>query len=114
MQQHSKKNNIRIYLIIASAVFGFLILPALPMIMMSPMLFDSPGSENSIPTVTLAISLITYPITTIIGSIIAWILFTKKKYLIAIIFASVPILNILVGILTIIYMAFFCGGNLGC
>ncbi len=113
-QKIKKRNTTRIYLIIASCVFGVLVLPSLPMIMMSAMLFDSPGSEDSSSTILFAISLITYPIVTFIGIVTAWVLFTKKKYLFSIIFASLPILNILIGIIAIIYIAVFCGGNLDC
>ncbi len=109
-----KRNNTRIYLIVASIIFGILVLPSLPMIMMSAMMFDSPGSEDSIPTITLVISLIAYPFVTFIGVVTAWILFMRKKHILAILSASLPILNILIGIAAIIYMAVFCDGNFAC
>ncbi|MEW7292621.1 hypothetical protein [Aquimarina sp. 2304DJ70-9] len=109
-----KRNNTRIYLIVASVIFGILVLPSLPMIMMSAMMFDSPGSEDSIPTITLVITLVAYPIITGISIIVAWILFMRKKHLLAIVFASLPILDILVGIAAVIYMAVFCGGDFAC
>ncbi len=109
-----KRNNTRIYLIIANIIFGILILPSLPMIMMSAMMFDSPGSEDSVPTITLVISLVAYPFVTVIGIVTGWILFTRKIHLLAIVFASLPILNIIIGIAAIIYMALFCDGSFAC
>ncbi|MBQ4820354.1 hypothetical protein [Aquimarina sp. MMG016] len=109
-----KRNKTRIYLIIASSIFGLLILPSLLMIMFSAMMFDSPGSENSVPNITLVSSIITYPIITCIGIVLCWILFVRKKYLTAIIFASIPILNILVGIMAVVYLFVFCDGNFSC
>ncbi|MDY8134117.1 hypothetical protein [Aquimarina sp. 2201CG5-10] len=108
------RNYTRIYLIVTSVLFGILIFPSLPMIMMSPMMFDSPGSENSIPTIILVISIIAYPILTVIGIALGWFLFTKRKNLIAVLFASLPILNIIIGIATILYMAIACNGNFDC
>ncbi len=113
-KQIKTRNNTRLYLIIASVVFGILILPSLPMIMMSAMMFDSPGSEDSIPTITLVISLVAYPFVTCIGIAVAWILFSRKKHIAAIILASLPVISILVGIGAIIYMAVFCDGNFAC
>ncbi len=109
-----RRNNTRIFLIVVSIIFGILILPSLPMIMMSAMMFDSPGSEDSIPTITLVISMIAYPFTTFISLVIAWILFTKKKYVYAIIVSGLPLVNILIGIGAVIYMAIFCNGNFAC
>ena len=109
-----KRNNTKIYLIVASIIFGILILPSLPMIIMSPMMFDSPGSENSIPTITLVISLVAYPFVTVFSIAVSWIAFVKRRHLFAIIAASLPILNILIGIAAIVYMAVVCDGNLDC
>ncbi len=113
-KERKKKNTTKTYLIIASIVFGILILPSLPMIMMSAMMFDSPGSEDSIPTITLVISLIAYPFVTSISIIVAWILFVRKIFFGAILSASLPFLNILIGIGAIIYMSIFCDGNFAC
>ncbi len=109
-----KRNHTRVYLIVASIIFGILIVPSLPMIMMSAMMFDSPGSEDSTPTIILVISLVAYPFVTCIGIITAWILFVRKIHFLAIISASLPILNILVGIAAIVYMAVFCDGSFSC
>ncbi|MCK8521995.1 hypothetical protein M0D21_10480 [Aquimarina sp. D1M17] len=113
-KQTKKRNNTRIYLIVTSILFGILILPSLPMIMMSPMMFDSPGSEDSTPTIILVLSLVAYPVVTVFGIVVGWILFAKQKHFLSIIFATLPLLNILVGILSVIYMAVFCNGNFDC
>ncbi|WP_074408752.1 MULTISPECIES: hypothetical protein [Aquimarina] len=109
-----QRNGTRVYLIITSIVFGILILPSIPMIMMSAMLFDSPESENSLPTIILAISLVFYPIIACISIAISWFLFVRKKYLLAIVSASLPILNIGIGIIAIIFLFALCDGNLNC
>ncbi len=109
-----KRKNTRVYLIVCSIVFGILILPSLPMIMMSAMMFDSPGSEDSISTIILVASLVLYPFVTVIGIAIAWILFVRKTHLFAIISASLPLLNILVGVAAMVYLMIFCDGNFAC
>ncbi len=109
-----KRNNTRIYLIVTSVVFGILILPSLPMIMMSAMMFDSPGSEDSLPTIILVISLVAYPFVSCFSIVTAWILFTNNKNFASIFFASLPILNIIIGIVAIVYMFIFCDGNFAC
>ncbi len=108
------RNNTRVYLIVASIIFGILIVPSLPMIMMSAMMFDSPGSEDSIPTITLVLSMIAYPFVTCIGIALGWILFSRNKNLMAILFASIPALNIVTGIIALLYMTIFCNGNFAC
>ncbi|MBQ0735659.1 hypothetical protein [Aquimarina celericrescens] len=113
-QEIKKRNNSRIYLIVASIIFGILIFPSLPMVMMSAMMFDSPGSQDSLPTIILVISMVAYPVVTCISIIAAWILFVKKKNYLAIILVSLPILNILIGIAAIIYITVFCDGSFAC
>ncbi len=113
-KETKKRQNTRIFLIVASILFGILILPSLPMIMMSPMMFDSPGSEDSTSTIILVLSLVAYPVITVFGIVVGWILFAKQKYLFSIVFATLPLLNILIGILSVIYMAVFCNGNFDC
>ncbi len=113
-EEIKNKNNTRTYLIVASVLFGILILPSLPMIIMSAMMFDSPGSEESIPTITLVLSLVAYPFITCAGIATGWILFSRKKLLYAILAASLPAIDILVGILAIAYIIMFCDGSFDC
>ncbi len=115
VQKESKKRkNTRIFLIVASIVFGMLILPSLPMIMMSAMMFDSPGSTESTTTWVIFWSMVAYPFVTVIAIIIAWILYVKKLHLPAIVFSCLPLLNISIGILAVIYLSIFCDGKFAC
>lgn len=112
--QEKGRNKIKVYLIVASIIFGVLILPSLPLILMSPMMFDSPGSEDSITTITLVLSIVTYPIVSFIGIAMSWVLYIKHKNVIALICVNLPILNIIIGIGAIIYLSIFCDGNFNC
>ncbi|WP_025742566.1 hypothetical protein [Aquimarina pacifica] len=109
-----KRNNTKTYLIVTTSILGFLVLPSLPVIMMSPMMFDSTGSDDSIATIILVLCLILYPFIVVLGIAGSWILFSKKKYFLATIFASLPIVDIMVGILAIIYISVFCDGSFVC
>jgi len=108
------RKNTRIYLIVASSLFGILILPSLPMIMMSAMMFDSPGSTESTPTWVIFSSMIAYPFVTVIAISFAWIFFVRKKNLLAIISTSLPLLTIIIGILAMLYLSLFCDGRFAC
>ncbi|GAA4270992.1 hypothetical protein U6A24_03755 [Aquimarina gracilis] len=109
-----KRKNTRIYLIVCSIIFGMLILPSLPMIMMSAMMFDSPGSTESTTTWVIFWSMIAYPFVTVLTIITAWILYARKLNLPAIITASLPMLNIIIGILAVVYLSIFCDGQFSC
>ncbi len=113
-EKKKEKNGTKTYLIITTVILGFLILPSLPVIMMSPMMLDSTGSGDSIGTIVLLISLVLYPVIALLGIAGSWILFSKKKYLIAKVFASLPILDIIIGILAIVYIQIVCDGSFVC
>ncbi|MBP2834195.1 hypothetical protein J8281_18500 [Aquimarina sp. U1-2] len=112
--QNKKRNYTRNYLIITTLIFGLLIIPSLLVIMMSVMMFDSSGSQDSLPTLLLFISFLVYPFITGISLIVAWILFVKKRNLGTIVFASLPLLNIMVSCIAICYIMIVCDGAFDC
>jgi len=114
MEDIKKRKRTQIYLLVCSIVFAILIVPSLPMIMMSAMMFDSPGSTDSTTTWIIFTAMISYPFVTVIAIILAWILFVRKIYLPAKIVASIPLLNIIIGIAAVVYLMIFCDGNFAC
>ncbi len=109
-----KRNTTRIILIISSAIFGVLIFPNLGMAMFSAMLFDSPGSDNNSFAILLAISILSYTPITLVSITLSWIFFSMKRYLWATISAGLPFLVILLGLVSILLLSVFCGGDFSC
>ncbi len=110
----SKHNTVRIVLIVFTVIFGALIFPNLGAAMISPMLFDSPGSENSTVLFLAFIAIIAYTPITLISIAMSWILFAKKKTLASLISMAFPLLVILIGLLAFVVIFVFCNGSLDC
>jgi len=108
------RNIVKTYLIISNVIFGVLIFPNLFLIMMSAMLFDSPGSQESMGTVALAVSIISYPFITIFGIVLGWIFFYKQKYTLSLVFGNLSLLSIFSGICAFLYIFVICDGNFSC
>jgi hypothetical protein len=99
-------------ILILAAVVG-----ALPA-MMTPMMFDSPGSLESPATVTLAISVATFPLVCILAVLLSWLVFTlpvfadlPHRYLWACGLMTLPLINVAVGGLALAWISYFNGGS---
>ncbi len=83
-------------LTIAYAVFFVILIAASSLIIMSPMMLDAPGSEDSIIIWVILFALWTYlPVflASLIGSLI---LYKKKKESASVVFSMLPLINIVV------------------
>ena len=69
---------------------------------MSPMMFDAPGSEKSKKTWTLVCALAALPLLIIIAQIISWIAFSNQNYDLALKINALPAVDILL----IVFMFF--------
>jgi len=103
----------RIYLIVATVllviagVVGFM--PA----MMSPMMFDSPGSDEDSGTIVLFLSMVSFPAVCLLAIPLAWIVHVFQKHRLAIFCTLLPLVNILLASLAILYLQVFNQGNFG-
>jgi hypothetical protein len=75
--------------------------------MMSPMMFDSPGSTDSIKTWLFFGFIVALPILIIITQIISWIAFYKQNYTLALKINSLPALDILLILIISLFMSRF-------
>lgn len=85
-----------------NVIFLIILIPSIFGAMMSPMMFDAPGSEKSQKTWTLFSCMIALPILIIISQIISWIAFNNQNYDLAFKINALPVLDILI----IIFMFF--------
>lgn len=90
------KQKLKIWLILSSVFCSILILVSLPMIMMSPMLFDAPGSTEKTEIYVVIFTLIAFPLVALISTILAWVLHKKNKIKGAFITSLLPYLNLVV------------------
>lgn len=85
-----------------NVIFLIILIPSILGALMSPMMFDAPGSEKSKKTWTLVCSLASLPLLIIIAQIISWIAYSNQNYDLALKINALPTLDILL----IIYMFF--------
>ena len=93
------KNKLKIWLIVATSIFGSLTILSLPMVIMSPMMFDAPGSTNNKALLAAFYSLISFPIIVLITIIVAWVLFRNNKLKTSLIISLIPLINLSIFIL---------------
>lgn len=106
-----QKEKARLLLIIATSLFGLLLIPSLIMCMISPMLFDAPGSENNIFTWMLLLSVLSFPVLTITSIVLSWIFYSNKNYKVAVYCATTPLLSVALFILSIVLLEVSSGGK---
>jgi O-antigen/teichoic acid export membrane protein len=76
-------------------IFLVILIPSIFGAIMSPMMFDAPGSEKSKKTWTLVCSLAALPILIIITQIISWIAYSNQNYDLAFKINALPAFDIL-------------------
>jgi hypothetical protein len=85
-----------ISLVLCSIIFGLIGIIGVFLAMMSPMILDSPGSENNKIKITTVISILTFPFACFLSIIISWILFNFGfEYRACLIFIA-PLINLLI------------------
>ena len=93
--------------IIINIIFLLILIPSVMSAIMSPMMFDAPGSDKSTKTWILFSCMIILPILIIIAQIISWIAFFKQNYSLAITINALPTIDILlIGLLFFIMSSF--------
>ena len=85
--------------IVINVIFLIILIPSLFGAMMSPMMFDAPGSEKSNKTWVLFCCMIALPLLIIIAQIISWIAYRKENHNLALKINALPAFDILIIIL---------------
>lgn len=83
-------------IIIVNIILLVILIPSIFGAMMSPMMFDAPGSEKSTKTWILFSCMAALPILIIIAQIISWIAFNNQNYNLAFKINALPALDILI------------------
>ena len=84
-----------------------ILIPSISGAVMSPMMFDAPGSEKSKKTWMLVCALAALPLLIIIAQIISWIAFSNQNYDLALKINALPAVDILL----IVFMFFIRNRN---
>jgi hypothetical protein len=88
--------------IVASVVWGVLFFAGLFMAMMSPMMFDAPGSEKNGHVIVMFVSVLAFPILCLVSILATWLTwrFTRDaviagRRLLPLVAALLPVLSII-------------------
>lgn len=81
--------------LITNIILLVILIPTIFAAVMSPMMFDAPGSEKSPKTWTLFYCMISLPILIIIAQIVSWIAYSNQNYDLALKITALPALDIL-------------------
>lgn len=65
--------------------------------LMSPMMFDAPGSTQNAQMLTLFWSVVSFPVLCVAGVLLAWIAFAKRRDRLALWFSLLPVVPIVTG-----------------
>jgi hypothetical protein len=83
------------------------VLPA----MMSPMMFDAPGSSTNPLTIVFALLVATFPLVCIAGAVLPWIL---RRWRFAKWLFVLPLLHLGIAAVFMLALDRFCGGQFAC
>ena len=87
-----------LWIIIVDIIWGLIFLPSLGVCMMSPMMFDAPGSADSPFAMPLLYSVLAFPVSIIVAIIGSLISYSLKKLKLAVLFTLLPVLDFIVAV----------------
>lgn len=90
---------LRIWLIISNVIFGLLAIGSIYPILLSPMMFDAPGSETNPGIALLLISLLSFPVVVILSIVMSWRFFMKKSFKKALNYSLIPFISLILMLL---------------
>lgn len=113
MNENKEKGNLKtlITLIVSTGLFSLLLVPAFWIAMSGVMLFDSPGSAESVYLIVLYAVMLSFPFVILI-SFTSWIFFYFEKYRWAVIVSLFPLVNVLCASVLIFISYVFFNGSL--
>ena len=104
----TNKKGLRIGLTVLSILAALL---SLPMVMMSPMMFDAPGSDNNPITQMMFYSLLAFPVLCLMGGILPWVL---KRHPLSIWLYALSGLAVGLFFAAVVLLQIQCGGGFSC
>jgi ABC-type Fe3+ transport system permease subunit len=93
---------VRIWLIIESILAVPAVLAGGFMAIMSPMMFDAPGSTDNPAILALFFSVIAFPLACIVGVLAGWIAFARKRDRLALWLSLLPLIPLVTGVIAAI------------
>jgi hypothetical protein len=106
-------NKTRIYLIVATVLLLIASVVGFAPAMMSPMMFDSPESQENVATNLFFWSIFSFPAVCLLAIPLAWIVHAFRKHRLAIFCTLLPLVNLVIGSLALLYLQVFNQGNFG-
>lgn len=102
-------------LVLASVGFGLAALGVLPLLVISPVLFDSPATEPIFPLLIIA-GLLAFPVLVVLGLTRAWLAFRRQAHRDALLCLLLPALGAGLGFTAVALFPAVCRGDgeLGC
>lgn len=101
-------------LIVASVVFVLGLLPVAALLMFAPMMFDAPGSEQSIYPWLIIGSLLIYPLCVLLGLGLAWTARARGDASAARRALLVPLLGVALIVASVALLQVVCAGQFAC
>jgi hypothetical protein len=86
---------LKAWLIIDSVVFGVLAILSILPILMSPMLFDSPGNGDKIAIWIMLLGLVSFPIVVLVSIKQCWSYYKKESFVKSMLFSLLPIISVI-------------------
>jgi len=109
-----KAKKIKIFIKICDIIFGLLLLPWIAIFFASIMMFDSSGADDSIYTIMLFRSVVSFPFLVIASKFISRIAYKNDKYNTALLIALSPLLSLVFFALAWYLMDTVCDGKFAC
>ncbi len=83
-------------LIFHTVVFGLALLPTMAIVMMSPMMFDAPGSDREVGLWIAFWAVVAFPVAIVAGLVGGWVVFLRGGRLIGALLSGLPYVNMAV------------------
>ncbi|NJN62970.1 MAG: hypothetical protein HC795_16945 [Coleofasciculaceae cyanobacterium RL_1_1] len=88
----------KVFTLMASAAWTASAVLSIRSVMMTPMLFDAPGSSENAIVITLALSIVTFPVVCALAIAVSWAALYIRSEALAIAGTLLPLANIVVAI----------------
>jgi hypothetical protein len=89
------RRSARLTLLLTSVLFGLLMIPGVGAVMISPMVFESPASNENPTLVAFTVALVSYPVLALLSIPGSWVAYARKHYRAAMLISLLPLLSIL-------------------
>ena len=93
----TQKKAVRTWLILTTVFFCIAGLLSLVPVMMSPMIFDAPGSERNPAAIVLFVCIISFPVICIVSIPLSWVCYKRERFRAARLVSLAPLVNFAVG-----------------